>query len=66
MPVTTWSVNRAAVAVGADGLLIEVHPEPERAFSDGIQSLKPEKFYQLMEEVRSLEKTMKQEIQVLQ
>jgi 3-deoxy-7-phosphoheptulonate synthase len=57
---------RAAVAVGADGLLIEVHPEPEKAFSDGIQSLKPEKFYQLMEEVRSLEKTMKTEILVLQ
>ena len=57
---------RSAVAVGADGLLIEVHPEPEKAFSDGIQSLKPEKFYQLMEEVRILEKITRQEIGVLQ
>ncbi|MFQ5841909.1 MAG: 3-deoxy-7-phosphoheptulonate synthase [Thermodesulfobacteriota bacterium] len=57
---------RSAVAVGANGLLIEIHPEPEKAFSDGIQSLKPEKFYQLMDEVRTLEKIMKTEIQVLQ
>ena len=55
---------RSAVAVGADGLLIEVHPEPEKAFSDGIQSLKPEKFYQLMEEVRILEKISRPEIGV--
>lgn len=57
---------RSAVAVGADGLLIEVHPEPEKAFSDGIQSLKPEKFYQLMDEVRILEKITRQEMGVLQ
>ena len=56
---------RAAVVVGADGLLVEVHPEPEKAVSDGIQSLKPEKFYQMMEELRTLERTMKKEIQVL-
>jgi 3-deoxy-7-phosphoheptulonate synthase len=55
---------RAAVVVGADGLLVEVHPEPEKAVSDGIQSLKPEKFYQLMEEVRTLERTMRTEIEV--
>ena len=57
---------RAAVAVGADGLLIEVHPEPENALSDGIQSLRPEKFYQLMEEVRTLGNTMRMEIRELQ
>jgi 3-deoxy-7-phosphoheptulonate synthase len=57
---------RGAVAVGADGLLIEVHPEPEKALSDGIQSLKPENFYQLMEEVRALRKTLRSEIRVLQ
>jgi 3-deoxy-7-phosphoheptulonate synthase len=57
---------RSAVAVGADGLLIEVHPEPEKALSDGIQSLKPERFYQLMREVKALHKTMRKEIQVLQ
>jgi len=47
---------KAVRAVGADGLLIEVHPEPDKALSDGIQSLKPEKFYQLMEELGSLAK----------
>jgi len=57
---------RSAVAVGANGLLIEIHPEPEKALSDGVQSLKPEKFYQLMDEVRILEKIMRREIEVLQ
>ena len=41
---------RAAVAAGADGLLIEVHPNPDRALSDGAQSLFPEQFAQLMRE----------------
>lgn len=50
---------RAAVAVGADGLLVEVHPEPEKAVSDGLQSLKPEKYYQLMEEIGRLSGLMK-------
>ena len=50
---------KAAVAVGADGIIIEVHPEPEKAVSDGAQSLKPEKFYQLMEEIRILEKALR-------
>ncbi|MGH7510590.1 MAG: 3-deoxy-7-phosphoheptulonate synthase [Gemmatimonadales bacterium] len=43
---------RAAVAAGADGLLVEVHPNPERALSDGAQSLYPEQFERLMKEVR--------------
>src|ERR687897_1999812 len=43
---------RAAVAAGADGLLIEVHPSPDRALSDGAQSLYPEQFERLMKEVR--------------
>lgn len=55
-------LSKAAVAVGADGVMIEVHPQPEKAFSDGSQSLKPKKYYQLMREVRSLKKTMKMEI----
>jgi len=42
-------VARAAVAAGADGLLVEVHPHPEEALSDGAQSLKPERFAKLME-----------------
>jgi len=45
-------VAKAAVAAGADGLLIEVHPRPEQALSDGFQSLKPETFAQLMGELR--------------
>ncbi|MGQ9687306.1 MAG: 3-deoxy-7-phosphoheptulonate synthase [Desulfobaccales bacterium] len=45
---------RAAVAAGADGLLIEVHHEPEKALSDGAQSLYPRQFAALMEEIRSL------------
>jgi 3-deoxy-7-phosphoheptulonate synthase len=43
---------RAAVAAGADGLLIEVHPDPERALCDGAQSLFPEQFERLMSELR--------------
>ena len=43
---------RAAVAAGADGLIIEVHPDPDQALSDGAQSLFPEQFERLMSEVR--------------
>jgi len=43
---------RAAVAAGADGLLVEVHPHPEQALSDGGQSLKPETFHRLVLEAR--------------
>ncbi len=43
---------RAAVAAGADGIMIEVHPNPEEALSDGAQTLFPEQFAQLMREVR--------------
>ena len=50
---------KAAVAVGADGLLIEVHPDPQRALSDGPQSLKPEKFYKLMDEIESIAKIVR-------
>jgi len=46
------SMARAAVAAGADGLLVEVHPSPERALSDGVQSLRPEQFERLMPEIR--------------
>ena len=42
----------AAIAAGADGVIIEVHPDPERASSDGPQSLKPEKFSQMMQQLR--------------
>ena len=43
---------RAAVAAGADGLLVEVHPTPDRALSDGAQSLYPEQFARMMQETR--------------
>src|SRR6266699_2150776 len=43
---------RAAVAAGADGIMIEVHPNPEQALSDGAQTLFPDQFAQLMREVR--------------
>ncbi|HRX91361.1 MAG TPA: 3-deoxy-7-phosphoheptulonate synthase [Candidatus Izemoplasmatales bacterium] len=46
------SMSRAAVAAGADGLIIEVHPDPEKALSDGQQSLKPERFSTLMQSCR--------------
>jgi 3-deoxy-7-phosphoheptulonate synthase len=45
---------RAALAAGADGLLIEVHHDPEHALSDGAQSLFPDQFAQLMVELRAI------------
>jgi len=45
---------KAAVVAGADGLMVEVHPHPEEAFSDGTQSLKPKRFRQLMDEIAPL------------
>jgi 3-deoxy-7-phosphoheptulonate synthase len=49
---------RAAVAAGADGLMIEVHPDPLHAMSDGPQSLKPHKFDAVMEELQQMAKIM--------
>ena len=57
-------LSKAAMAVGADGLLVEVHPEPEKAVSDGLQSLKPKKFHMLMEELRNLETCLHKKVQV--
>ncbi|GBD35129.1 Phospho-2-dehydro-3-deoxyheptonate aldolase [bacterium HR36] len=48
------AMARAAVAAGADGLMVEVHPDPEHAWSDGFQSLTPAQFRQLMHECRSI------------
>jgi len=47
-------LSRAAVAVGADGLIVEVHHDPDKALSDGIQSLYPEQFEELMAQVRQI------------
>ncbi|KPK96034.1 3-deoxy-7-phosphoheptulonate synthase [bacterium SM23_31] len=49
---------RAAVAAGADGLMIEVHTNPDKALSDGAQSLKPDQFEQLMKETRLIAKVI--------
>ncbi len=47
-------MSRAGIAAGADGLIVEVHPHPEVAWSDGAQSLTPKKFAVLMDEVRKI------------
>jgi len=49
---------RAAVAAGADGLLVEVHHDPDHALSDGAQSLRPQQFAELMEQLRSIAKAV--------
>jgi 3-deoxy-7-phosphoheptulonate synthase len=48
------AVARAGIAAGADGLIVEVHPHPEDALSDGGQSLKPERFAELVTQVRAI------------
>jgi 3-deoxy-7-phosphoheptulonate synthase len=48
----------AAIAAGADGLIVEVHPNPEEALSDGTQSLKPEKFKEMMENLSKFVKAV--------
>jgi 3-deoxy-7-phosphoheptulonate synthase len=48
------TMARAAVAAGADGLMVEVHPDPENALSDGFQALTPTAFRQMMTECRQI------------
>jgi 3-deoxy-7-phosphoheptulonate synthase len=45
-------LSRAALAIGADGLIVEVHPQPEKAISDGAQSLNPDQFAAMMAELK--------------
>jgi 3-deoxy-7-phosphoheptulonate synthase len=52
------ALARAAVAAGADGLIVEVHPDPERALSDGAQQLRPGEFSRLMREVAAIAQAM--------
>ncbi|MCX5825047.1 MAG: 3-deoxy-7-phosphoheptulonate synthase, partial [Deltaproteobacteria bacterium] len=59
-------LTRAAVAVGADGVIVEIHPEPEKAVCDGPQSLRPEQFYRLMDEVNLIQDAMRRRIGGLQ
>jgi 3-deoxy-7-phosphoheptulonate synthase len=52
------ALARAAIAAGADGLLIEVHPNPKEAFVDGLQSLTPSDFTRLMKELKAIAKAV--------
>jgi 3-deoxy-7-phosphoheptulonate synthase len=56
------AIARAAVAAGADGLLIEVHPNPKAALVDGLQSLTPSDFARLMEELRKIARAIGRDI----
>ena len=49
-------LSKAAIAVGADGILVEVHHDPSHALSDGIQSLYPNQFRELVKEIASLKR----------
>jgi 3-deoxy-7-phosphoheptulonate synthase len=53
---------KAAVSAGCDGLLVEVHTNPEEALSDGVQSLMPQKFEQMMQELRKVAKAVGRDI----
>jgi len=55
-------LSRASVAVGADGLMVEVHNQPDKALSDGMQSLYPEQFVELMAQVRQIASVVGREI----
>ena len=56
-------MSRAAVASGADGLLIEVHHDPDRALSDGMQSIVPDQFDELMSEIRQIAAVVHRHVQ---
>ena len=56
------AVARAGVAAGADGLIVEVHPKPEEALSDGAQSLRPERFADMMAQVRDVAQAVGREL----
>ena len=52
------AIAKAAVAAGADGLLIEVHPDPKEALVDGLQSLTPSDFARLMRELKQIARSV--------
>jgi 3-deoxy-7-phosphoheptulonate synthase len=52
------AIARAAIAAGADGLIVEVHPDPSHAVSDGKQSLKPEAFAEMVKQVKAIAEAM--------
>ena len=53
---------RAAVAAGADGIIVEVHPQPDRALSDGAQSLNADQFGELMRQLRRVAEAVDRQI----
>jgi 3-deoxy-7-phosphoheptulonate synthase len=55
-------MSRAAVAAGADGIIVEVHPQPDRALSDGAQSLNPEQFGDMMRQLRRVAEAVDRQI----
>ena len=56
------AASRASIAAGADGLIIEVHPRPAEAMSDGIQSLKPERFARLVKQVKAIAQAVDRDV----
>jgi len=60
------AIARAAIAAGADGLIIEVHPDPAHAVSDGKQSLKPEKFVEMVNQVKAIAEVMGRRVAPIQ
>ncbi|HEY6272653.1 MAG TPA: 3-deoxy-7-phosphoheptulonate synthase [Terriglobales bacterium] len=56
-------LSRAAVAVGADGLMVEVHHDPDHALSDGMQSIFPDQFDELMGEIRQIAAVLRRNVQ---
>lgn len=52
------AIARAAIAAGADGLIVEVHPDPAHAASDGKQSIKPEKFAEMVHQIKAIAEVM--------
>jgi 3-deoxy-7-phosphoheptulonate synthase len=56
------ALARAAVAVGCDGLMVEVHHQPDQALSDGAQSIFPEQFAQLMDEAAAIAQVVGREV----
>lgn len=60
------AIARAAVAAGADGLLVEVHPDPAHAVSDGKQSLRPEKFAEMVKQVGQIAQVMNRRLASVQ
>ena len=60
------AVARAGIAAGADGLIVEVHSQPENALSDGFQSLKPERFVELVQQIKRISEAVGRSVAVRQ